>query len=35
VGETNKNIAPEVAGKINAALKEGNVANREIKKRNT
>jgi len=32
VGETNKNIAPEAAGKTNAAPKDKNVSNQDVKK---
>ena len=32
MGETNKNIAPEAAGKTNAALKDENVSNQYVKK---
>ena len=32
MGETNKNIALEAAGKINAALKDEKVSNPDVKK---
>jgi hypothetical protein len=32
MGETNKNIAPEAAGKTNAALKDEKVSNQDVKK---
>ena len=32
MGETNKNIAPEIAGKTNAALKDEKISNQDVKK---
>ncbi len=32
LSETDKNIAPEAAGKINAALKDEKVSNQDVKK---
>ena len=32
MGKTNKNIAPEAAGKTDAALKDEKVSNQDVKK---